>query len=208
MARCTRLGSAADTMAQLQQQTASSELPLAVRIPPNGTASWIGLGVGLTWLSILALLGSFAAGSYSISMSRPWYWSALAVCALTAIGCGLRLLTRLPIIEATELGIATWVQGPYRSPFFVPWSRVRAVVLTRVSGADPRGLAGVRDAVGIELIQDEQFRVPERMAKAEVPVDGAARADLAWSNRSIGGDLRRWADLLRQMRSAYTEPTE
>jgi len=46
MARCTRLGSAADLMAQLQQQTASSELPLAVRIPPNGTASWIGLGVG------------------------------------------------------------------------------------------------------------------------------------------------------------------
>jgi hypothetical protein len=140
-------------------------------------------------------------------MAGAWQRPALVICALTAIGCGLRLVAQLPIIEASELGIAIWFHGPYRRPFFVPWSRVRAVVLTRVRPANSADRASVRNALGIELIADNHFPGPPQSAGREVPIDGAARADLAWSSRSIGGDVRRWARLLQQMKPAYADPT-
>jgi hypothetical protein len=140
--------------------------------------------------------------------SRLWLPIAQigAISGVTLIGWALWLLIRLPIIEATELGIAIWFHGPYRQPFFVPWRRVRAVVLTRtqVRPADSHSRAGVRNALGIELIELDQPPLPPA-ARRETPVDGAPAADLAWSSRSIGGDVRRWARLLQQMRLAYSD---
>jgi hypothetical protein len=136
-------------------------------------------------------------------LPAPLCWTAFGLSALAAIGCALRLLLQLPLIEASEFGIAIWLHGPYRRPFFAPWSRVRAVRLTHVRSAS--GVAA-RDALGIELNRDDRFPLPARSASDEVPVDDAAQADLAWSSRSISGDLRRWEAVLQQMRSAYGPP--
>ena len=113
----------------------------------------------------------------------------------------MRLLIQLPIIEASELGIAVWLHGPYHRPVFVPWSHVRAVLLTQVRRADAPAGAAPRDALGIELNHPDRFRALPRPANDEVPVDSAAHADLAWSSRSISGDLRRWVELLQAIRS-------
>jgi hypothetical protein len=194
-------------MIQFQPQSRGADLPRVVRIPPNRSALWLVLGAGATLFGALVLLRSASAGPVAhLAWGGRWYWAALVLCALIVIAAALRLLAQLPFIEASELGIAVWLYGPYQRPFFVPWTRVRAVVLTRVRRAGSARRARPRKALGIELIQDGQFRLPQLAPDHETPVDGAARADVAWSRRRIGGDPRRWAELLQRMRSACREP--
>jgi hypothetical protein len=185
-------------MVQFPQQPIPAELPRVVRIFRSAPWLWASAGLALFLVFVLLL---------APPMRGPRLWIPIGVIlTLSGLGWGLRLLIRLPIIEASELGIAIWFHGPYRRPFFVPWSRVRAVVLTRVRPADSRSRAGVRNALGIELIHGDQSPLPPT-ASRETPVDGAPAAHLAWSNRSIDGDLRQWARLLQQMKLVYADPT-
>jgi len=184
-------------MVQLLHQSKPSDLPRAVRIMPSRSALWAGLAAGLASAVVFGWLARAPLGQLPIALC----WIAFGLSALTATGCAWRRLMQLPIIEASELGIAVWPHGPYRRPFFAPWSRVRAVSLTQVRSAAAAPSAAARDALGIELDHDGESRPLPRSANDELPVDGAARADLVWSSRSISGDLRRWVELLQQMKS-------
>jgi hypothetical protein len=183
-------------------------LPQIVRISPNRTALRVAFGAGLVLSSILLFRGA-PVRHPDDPVLATLYWICLGAALLTMVGCGWRLLVQLPIIEASELGIAIWFGGPYRRPFFAPWGRVRAIVLTQVR---PRnGVAAPRStlpALGIELDCDDRFRLPQEAAHTDIPIGGAARADLAWSGRSIGGDVRRWVELLERMRSIYGESAQ
>ena len=161
---------------------------------------------GLAGLAILAVHGSPAPNPGG-PLDTAAYRAAFALFALIGLGCAFRLVAGLPIIEASELGIAIWFHGPYRRPFFAPWNRVRAVVLTQIAHSHRSGRASPCDALGIELVQDDQFQIPDFPDHAHAPVRDAPRADLAWSSRAIGGDLHKWVDLLQQMKSACTEPS-
>lgn len=172
-------------------------LPRAVRIMPRRSALWAALATGVVATAVFGWLARTPDGQLSIALC----WIASGLSALTAIGFGLRLLLQLPIIEASELGIAIWLHGPYRRPFFAPWSHVKAIALTRVRSADAPAGAAARDALGIELNHERDFQPLQRAANDELLVEGAARADLAWSNHSISGDLQRWVELLQQMKS-------
>ncbi len=183
-------------------------LPQIVRISPNRTAVRVAFGAGLVLSGVLLFPGT-PAHHPDDPILATLYWIALGAALLTMVGCGWRLLVQLPIIEASELGIAIWFGGPYRRPFFAPWGRVRAVVLTQVhpgkGGADP---GSTLPALGIELNWDDRFRLPDEAAHTDVPIGGAARADLAWSGRSIGGDVRHWVEVLERMRSIYSESAQ
>jgi hypothetical protein len=164
------------------------------------TSMWAGVGVGVASAIGLGWLAAQPS-------ARLLCWVVIGVALVVALASAVRLLLQLPIIEASELGIAVWFHGPYRRPFFAPWKRVRAVVLTRVRAMDaPR--AGVRDALGIELDRDERSPLPIPGPGADAPIEGAARADIVWSRRLIAGDLRRWVEVLQQMKQAYTAPSE
>jgi len=180
-------------------------LPQIVRISPNRTAPRVAFGAGLVLSAILLLRGP-AVRHPDDPVLATLYWIAVGAGLLTMVGCGWRLLVQLPIIEASELGIAIWFSGPYRRPFFAQWGRVRAVVLTQVqtgkAGAAP---GSTSPALGIELDCDDRFRLPDEAAHTDIPIGGAPRADLAWSGRSIGGDVRRWVEVLERMRSTYGE---
>jgi hypothetical protein len=184
-------------MVHLSHQSQAAGLPRSVRIMPGRSALWAGMVVSLASAAVLGWLARTAPGPLPIALC----WGAFGLSALAAAGCGLRLLIQLPIIEASELGIAVWLHGPYHRPFFVPWSHVRAVLLTQVRRADAPAGAAPRDALGIELNHDDRFRAFPPPANDEVPVDGTAHADLAWSSRSISGDLRHWVELLQAIRS-------
>ena len=175
-------------------------LPRVVRIPPRRAGSQAALAAGL----VSAALCGWLAHQPPRGLPAALLWIALGLSALLAAGSGLRLLLQLPLIEASELGIAIWFHGPYRRPFFAPWSRVRAIVLTRARPAD--GASAPRDALGIELIQDERFALPHEADVPETTVHGAAHADLVWSRRCIGGDPGQWVQRLQAMQRAYTEP--
>jgi hypothetical protein len=176
-------------------------LPYSVRVMPRRSTLWLGLAAGLgLGLAMFLSHGSPVSNPHR-SVSTIGFWSAVAILLAAAFWCGFRLLAQLPIIEASELGIAIWLDGPYRRPFFAPWDRVRAVVLTRVRSAFPAS----REALGIELVQDDLFRLPRVPAGADVPASDAERADLAWSNRAISGDVRRWVALLQRMKVASAE---
>jgi len=180
-------------------------LPQIVRISPNRTAQRVAFGAGLV-LSALLLFRGPPVRHPDDPVLATLYWIALGAALLTMVGCGWRLLVQLPIIEASELGIAIWFGGPYRRPFFAPWGRVRAIVLTQVQAGKGGAAPGsILPALGIELDCDDRFRLPEEAAHTDIPIGGAARADLAWSRRSIGGDVRRWVELLERMRSIYAE---
>jgi hypothetical protein len=178
------------------------DVPRGVRIMPRRSVLWAGLAAGLP---SAALFGWLALASVS-RFPGELGWIASGLCALIAIRSGLRLLIQLPLIEVSELGIAVWLHGPYRRPFFAPWSRVRAVALTQVRSPDAAPGAATLDALGIELNQDDRYPLLQRSANDEVPIDGALRADLAWSSRSISGDVRHWVELLQQMKSIYADP--
>jgi hypothetical protein len=184
----------------MQQPSNSSkppDVPLFVRIMPTRSTLWTGFAASFVLMAIFGWLAHETPGQ----LSTATFGLLAGLSALGAVGSGLRLLLQLPIIEASELGIAVWLYGPYRRPFFAPWSRVRAVALTRVRGVDASIGNAARDALGIEL-NDERFDVP-RTSSGEVPVDGAAPANLAWSSRLISGDPRRWVALLQAMKKAY-----
>jgi hypothetical protein len=183
-------------MPQPSDSSKPADLPLTVRIMPTRSALWAGFDAGVASMVIFGWL----AHDRNRALPSSLVWIVIGVSALIALGSGLRLLVQLPVIEASELGIAVWPYGPYRRPFFAPWSRVRAVALTQVRRANEATGAAARDALGVELNHDEQLVVP-RSPSSELPVEGAARADLAWSNRSISGDLQRWVELLQQMKS-------
>jgi hypothetical protein len=176
-----------------------ADLPYSVRIMPNRSTLWLGCAASLG-LALFLLLGS-PASSPNGSISTIGFWSVIGLLLSAAFWCGFRLLVQLPIIEASELGIAIWFDGPYRRPFFAPWDRVRGVVLTRVRSALPAR----REALGIELVQDDLFSPPPIIAGAELPAADAVRADLAWSGRAISGNVRRWVTLLQRMKVAYAE---
>jgi hypothetical protein len=173
-------------------------LPKAVRILPNRLALRLGLGAGLTLCSALMIEGP-PTGGRDAALALIGYWSAFAVGALAAIGYAVGLVVQLPVIEASELGLAVWLEGPYRRPFFAPWSRVRSIMLTRMG---PAGGSGARDALAIELDPEDRLRLP---AAARSRAAGAAPADLCWSRRAISGDPRRWVELLGRMKAAYAE---
>ena len=175
-------------------------LPLAVRIMPPRTGLWATLWAGVSTTLLLSL-----AGRPTGEPLKAIWWLAVSLAAACSIGSALRLLLQLPVIEASEFGIAVWLHGPYRRPFFAPWSRVRAIALTQARRADAAPGAGALDAVGIELECDDRFTPPPRLADGEIPIAGAARADLVWSKRSICGDARYWVDLLRQMKLSHSE---
>jgi hypothetical protein len=164
---------------------------------PRGGAGWAQLLMGLAAVSALA----WAWGGPRQRLA----WAMLALTVALAVLVAVRALLRLPIIEASELGIAIWLHGPYRSPFFAPWKRVRAIVLTQARSTAAGARAATREALGIELIQDDQFHLPPYLRRPEVVV-GAPRADLVWSSASIRGDPRRWVELLERMKGAGTEP--
>jgi len=177
-----------------------THVPLAVRIMPRRSVLWAGLGASLALAALLGWLAHASEGHLVIALC----WIGFAVCALIAIRSGLRLLIQLPLIEVSELGIAVWLGGPYHRPFFAPWRRVRAIALTRVRTADGPPGAAPREALGIELIPDD--RPLQRPRNSELPIDGAPRADLAWSRRAISGDPRHWVEQLQRMQSIYAEP--
>jgi hypothetical protein len=191
-------------MSQLSAQPSRPDLPRSVRIPPNRSMLGLGLVAGLIGLAILAARGSLASSPRGLADTVA-SWAAFALFALLGVGCAFRLAAGLPIIEASELGIAIWLHGPYHRPFFAPWSRVRAIVLTQVARSRRAGGAGQCDALGIQLVLDEQFHIPDFRDDAHAPVRDAPRADLAWSSRAIGGDVREWVELLQQMKSAYAD---
>ncbi len=154
----------------------------------------------------LLILHGWPAPEPRGTMVTAAYLAGLALFALLAIGCAFRLVAVLPIIEASELGIAIWFHGPYRRPFFAPWNRVRAIVLTQVARPPGATRTGRREALGIEFVQDDQFRIPDLRNRPRTREQGAPQATLAWSDRAIGGDLREWVELLQKMRSTYGEP--
>jgi hypothetical protein len=179
-----------------------TDVPLAVRIMPRRAVLWAGLGAGLASAGFSGWLAHAAAGPLRIAFC----WIAFGLCALIAIRSGVRLLIQLPLIEVSEVGIAVWLHGPYRRPFFAPWSRVRGVALTQVRSADAAPGAAAREALGIELTPDHRLQPLQRPRNDELPIDGAPRADLAWSSRSISGHPRHWVELLQRMKSIYAEP--
>jgi hypothetical protein len=183
-------------MQQRSTPSKTTDVPLSVRIMPSRLALWAGFAAGVALVWVFGWLARDSQGQIPIAI----IWIVVGLSALASIGSGLRLLLQLPLIEASELGIAVWLYGSYRRPFFVPWSRVRAIALTRVRRANSTTDERARDALGIELHHDNRFEVPRSATTNEVPVDGAARADLAWSSRSISGDLRRWVGLLQTMK--------
>ena len=174
------------------------ELPRAIRILPTRLVPRAGIGAGLSLCSGLALYGPPPAGDAKLALIA--YWAAIAAGAITAIGCAVRLVLQLPVIEASELGIAVWLQGPYHRPFFAPWSRVRSIVLTRTG---PDGTLG-GDSLGIELAPDDRAQLPSVAAAHGAPAGAVTR--LAWSTHAISGDARRWVELLGRMKKAYDEP--
>jgi len=164
--------------------------------------SWITL-----WAKVLLGLGAVSIAAWAWQIPRSWpaqtlLWAMLGFNAGLALLLGVRALVQLPIIEASELGIAIWFHGPYRRPFFAPWSRVRTIVLTQARSAD--AASALRDALGIELIQDNQFRLPADLPRDEVAA-GTEPADLVWSRARIRGNPRRWVELLSRMQAAGTE---
>jgi hypothetical protein len=191
-------------MTPLQDPPKPVDLPRAVRIPPRRAGAWVALAAGATSAALCGWLAHDPPGHLPAALLR----AALVLSALLAAGSGLRLLLQLPLIEASELGIAIWFRGTYRRPFFVPWKRVRAIVLTRARPADRATGSAARNALGIEVIQDERFRLPPLEHGAEATVHGAAHADLTWSNRSIGGDPGRWVLLLQAMQRAHGGPAD
>jgi hypothetical protein len=182
----------------------TGDAPLSIRILPSQTAPRLTLAAGIALSAVLLLYGSPGHGP-DHRVQAALYWVALSLCVLTALGCAWRLFVQLPIIEASELGIAIWFGSPYHRPFFAPWGRVRAIVLTRARARSDRAGGAGREALGIELDCDDQFRLPEEAARTDISIEGAARANLAWSARSIGGDMRRWVELLGRMHSIYRE---
>ncbi|HEY4039787.1 MAG TPA: hypothetical protein VGM15_13280 [Burkholderiaceae bacterium] len=189
-------------MQQPSDRSQALDLPRSVRIMPSRSALWAGLAAGVALMFACGWLMRDPQRALPIAL----IWILLGLAALTAIGCAARLLLQLPVLEASEIGIAIWLYGPYRRPFFAPWSRVRAVALTRVRPRDAPHSAPARDALGIELIHDDPSGLPRAAANTERPIEGAARADLAWSRRAIRGDLARWVALLQTMKEAYEEP--
>jgi hypothetical protein len=179
------------------QQTA---VPLAVRIMPRRSVLWAGLAVGLALAALLGWLAHASAGRLASGLC----WVAFTLCGLIAIRSGLRLLIQLPLIEVSELGIAVWLHGPYRRPFFAPWSRVRAIALTRVRSIDATPGTTPCEALGIVLTPDDPPL--QRPRNNELPVDGAPQADLAWSRRAISGNPRHWVEQLQRMQSIYAGP--
>ena len=141
-------------MHEISDPSAPGELPLTVRILPGRSASWAGLGGGLALAAILLWCARLSDGR----ASAAWTGIALVVLLLSVIGPGLRLLLQLPLIEASELGIAIWIHGAYRRPFFVPWKHVQAIVLTRVRAPHDGAGASGRDALGIVLDQEARAR--------------------------------------------------
>ena len=191
-------------MSQLSEGRRPQDLPLSVRIPRNRTMLRLGLSAALTALAVL-VVQAWPGSNPRVPVSVSAFWAAFALFALIGAACAFRLVASLPVIEASELGIAIWLRGPYFRPFFAPWSRVRAVVLTTVARW-PRAGARHRTALGIVLIQDDGFRIPDFRHSAQAPALDAPHADLAWSSRAIGGDLSHWVDLLQRMKAADTQP--
>jgi hypothetical protein len=167
--------------------TKRQSAPLVIRILPNRRRLRLGTlgGLALSAASLVLRFGGFAATPASTAIALPL---GIAGVCLAAV-CAARMLLQLPIIEVTELGVAAWLQGPYRHPFFMPWSRIRSISgrsrSNMASGAASR--AAERLVAAIEL-------------DADSPAHRTGGNALTWPAAAIDGAAAHWAERMLAMR--------
>jgi hypothetical protein len=173
-------------MRQIQQSQ-----PLVIRVMPSRRWPRVGVACGIGLALLAVALRGVTPPTASIAL--------FGIGALLAVAAAARMIAQLPIIEVTELGIALWLQGPYRRPFFAPWGRVRSIGLVRI--ASQRSAR----ALSIEFVEDGAFRVPQPPAGAHAPVRGADPVTLSWPSDAIDGTATTWVRRMSAMRGAELE---
>jgi hypothetical protein len=179
----------------------ASGLPLVVRILPGRRHLRTGLAFGLSLAALFSGLLAWMPDA-ARALPRALHWAGVGAGLGIAATCVVKLVAQLPVIEVSELGIAIWFLGPYRGPFFAPWSRVSSVGLTRVECPGPLGRRPV-DALAIRIVEDGGFRFPALPADLTVPIRGAPGAELAWPDGAIAGRLQTWVTLMKSLKSAH-----
>lgn len=132
-------------------------------------------------------------------------WSMVVFSALILVATLRQLAWPVPIAEVTARGLRLRIAGPMsrRGLFFVPWSHVRAVLLTQTSTGSLRG-GGRQDALGFQIVQDDLIRLPSVKWNSALAVPEAPACDVAFAASMVSGDIAEWVRRIEDCRVQAT----
>ncbi len=125
-------------------------------------------------------------------------WAMLTLSAFVIVVTVRQLFWPVPLIEVTRRGVRVRIGSPVRRSglFFVPWARVRAVMFTQTVAS--RG--GREDALGIQIDQDDRFRLPEVRWNSSHAAPDAQECDVVFAASMISGDVRECVRKIEEQR--------
>lgn len=148
--------------------------------------------LGLIAAIVFGIVGMLLTGVlHATQRLHPWLgWSVLAFSALVLFATLRQLLWPVALIEVTMRGIRLRISAPInqRRLLFVPWSHVRAVVLTQVATT-----RGAREAaLGLQIMQDKVIHLPSLRWNSAHAAPDAPNCDIVFAASMIEGDIREW----------------
>lgn len=143
-----------------------------------------GIVFGFVGLLITGLIRNSHAANPAIG------WVLLGVSAVVFIATLRQLLWPIPLVDVTCRGVRLRIGAPmHRSGlFFIPWSRLRAVLLTQTMIKNAAG--GRENALGFQIAQDQLFRLPKVRWNSSHAAPQAPKCEVVFAASMINGDVR------------------
>jgi hypothetical protein len=168
-----------------------TEAPVLERISANPFT----LVLACVAASIFGFLGLLLTGiARFIHNPNPRFgWPMLGFSLLILLAAVRQLLWPVPLLEATGRGVRLRIASPMSRSglFFVPWTRVRGVVLTQTVATSSRG-SGREDAIGFLIDQDGGSRLPVLRWNSGTVAPQAPPCDVALPASMIRGSAAQW----------------
>jgi len=128
-------------------------------------------------------------------------WPMLAFSALILLVTLRQLLWPVPLVEVTSRGIRLRIRAPIRRSglLFVPWSNVRAVVLSKTAAAPLKG-GGRENALGFQIIQDAVIRLPSMQWNSAHAAPEVPQCDIVFAASMVNGEGAEWVRKIEEQR--------
>ena len=154
-----------------------------------------GIVFGFVGLLLTGIVGNSHAANPSIG------WVVLSLSAVVLIATVRQLLWPIPLIEVTCRGVRLRIGAPMRGSglFFVPWSSLRAVILTQTVVSN-FGAGGRENALGFQIAQDELFRLPAVRWNSSHAAPEAPKCEVVFAVSMLDGDVRECVRKIEEQR--------
>ncbi len=168
-------------------------------VAANPFTLFLGCLAGIVFGFVGVVLTGIVRNSHAANPSIGWV--LLSLSAVVLIATVRQLLWPIPLVEVTCRGVRLRIGAPMSRSglFFVPWARLRAVILTQTVATNFGG-GGRENALGFRIAQDERFRLPAVRWNSSHAAPEAPRCEVVFAASMVNGDVHECVRKIEEQR--------